>query len=135
MAEDIIITPASGKFDFYDSGDTLTTWVIEAGTLNFKRGGTTYLALDNTYPNFRVTNADLKLITSLTNNSGSLIGTSGWSGARQPTGPTGAQGATGATGNQGFSGATGGQGAQGNKGGQGAQGIMLAVLKKLVLNG
>ena len=65
MAEDIIITPASGKFDFYDSGDTLTTWVIESGTLNFKRAGTTYLALDNTYPNFRVTNADLKLITSL----------------------------------------------------------------------
>jgi hypothetical protein len=36
VAEDIIITPASGKIDFYDSASTVTTWVIETGTLKFK---------------------------------------------------------------------------------------------------
>ena len=45
MAEDIIITPASGKIDFYDSASTVTTWVIETGTLKFKRGATTYLSM------------------------------------------------------------------------------------------
>ena len=110
MAEDIIITPASGKFDFYDSGSTLTTWVIESGTLNFKRAGTTYLALDNTYPHFSVTNADLKLVTSLNNNSGTLIDASGWKGATQPSGPAGAQGGQGAQGAQGSQGAKGAQG-------------------------
>jgi hypothetical protein len=58
MPEDIIITPASGKIDFYDLSSTLITWSISSGTLVFTTGSTTYLSIDNTYPNFRVTNAD-----------------------------------------------------------------------------
>ena len=107
MAEDIIITPGLGKIDFYDLSSNLTTWVIESGTLKFKRSTTTYLSLDNTYPNFKVTNANLYLVTSLVNNFGILINTSGWQGNRQPTGPTGAQGAVGAQGGVGAQGAQG----------------------------
>ena len=116
MAENIIITPDSGKFDFYDSGSTLTTLVIESGALKFKRSGTTYLELSNTSPQFKVNSADLKVVTNLINASGNLISSAGWLGAAQPTGPIGAQGA------QGAQGPTGGQGAQGSQGGQGAQG-------------
>ena len=110
MAEDIIITPGSGKIDFYDLVGNDFIWIIESGSLNFKNGGITRLAMNNTSPMFRVTLADLKLITSLNNNSGMLINTSGWQGARQPTGPIGAQGA------QGTQGAQGAQGFQGNQG-------------------
>ena len=39
MAEDIIITPGSGKIDFYDSASTQTTLVIESGALKFKQAG------------------------------------------------------------------------------------------------
>ena len=58
MAENIIITPGSGKIDFYDSASTQTTLVIESGALKFKQAGTEYLALDNTNNSFRVNAAD-----------------------------------------------------------------------------
>ena len=117
MPENIIITPGSGKIDFSDSADTLTTLVIESGALKFKRGATEYLALDNTNNSFRVNTADLYVNTSVINNAGTLIVSSGWTGTRQPTGPAGAQGNAGAAGGQGA------QGAQGAQGGQGAQGV------------
>ena len=128
MAEDIIITPASGKIDFYDRNSLLTEWIIENGTFNFKRGGQTYLSMDNTYPNYRV-NTNLK-VSNFYNNSGLLITGSGWGGSPQPPGPTGAKGNTGITGAQGAVGAQGAigsqgaQGAQGSQGGQGAQGAV-----------
>ena len=107
MAENIVIIPSGGTINFYDSGSTLTTWVIETGTLKFKRGATTYFSMDNTYPNYRTTNSDLKLSVSLINNSGTLINSSGWQGSRQPTGAQGATGAQGSTGTQGTIGAQG----------------------------
>ena len=100
MAEDIIITPGSGKIDFYDTGNTVTTMVIESGSIKFKRGATEYLALDNTNNSFRTSASDLYVATSLINNAGTLIVSSGWTGNRQPTGPTGAQGNSGGAGGQ-----------------------------------
>jgi hypothetical protein len=64
VAEDIIITPASGKFDFYDTASTVTTMVIESGSIKFKRGATTYLAFNSAQPTIAITNADLRLGTS-----------------------------------------------------------------------
>jgi hypothetical protein len=59
-SEDIIIIPANGIINFYDRNNLLTEWVIDNGTFNFKRGGQTYLSMDNTYPNYRV-NTNLKV--------------------------------------------------------------------------
>ena len=77
MAENIIITPGSGTIDFYDSGNTLTTLIVESGSLKFNRAGGTYLALDNTYPNFKVTLSNLYVGNTLQNNFGNLINSTG----------------------------------------------------------
>ena len=73
MAENIVIIPSGGTINFFDTGSTQTNWVIESGTLKFKRGATTYLSIDNTYPNYRVS-ANLRLSKFLVNNFGNLIG-------------------------------------------------------------
>ena len=78
MAENIIITPGSGTIDFYDSGSTLTTLVIESGALKFKRAGTTYFALSNTSPQFITSNSNLYIGTTVTNTTGTLIDSTGW---------------------------------------------------------
>ena len=122
MANDILITPGSGKIDFSDSASTTTTLVIETNILKFKRGATTYLSLDDISPAFAVSGADLKIGTSLINNTGALINSTGWLGALEPTGSQGAQGAQGTKGPQGNTGPTGGQGAQGAQGTKGPQG-------------
>ena len=70
MGNDILITPGSGKIDFSDSASTVTTLVVESGSLKFKRAATTYLTFNSTSPTFEVSNADLKIGTSLINNSG-----------------------------------------------------------------
>ena len=95
MPENIIITPGTGTIEFSDTASTVTTLVIESGSLKFKRGATTYLTFNSTSPTFAVSGSDLKLVTSLINNSGTLIGSTGWKGAVQPTGPTGNQSAQG----------------------------------------
>jgi hypothetical protein len=124
VAENIVIIPSGGTINFFDTTSTQTNWVIESGTLKFKRGSTTYLSMDNTYPNYRV-NVDLRLNRFFINNFGNLIGAQGWLGNPQPPGPagaTGAQGAQGAQGSQGSKGATGAQGSQGPQGAQGGKG-------------
>jgi len=78
VAENIIITPGSGTIDFYDSGSTLTTLVIESGALKFKRAGTTYFALSNTSPQFITSNSNLYIGTTVTNTTGTLIDSTGW---------------------------------------------------------
>ena len=111
MSENIIITPGSGTIDFNSSLGTDTTFVIESGSLKFKRSTTTIFTIDNTYPNFRVsTNDGLYVINTFINNYGSLINSTGWLGNRQPTGAQGSQGAVGSQGAQGSQGAGGAQG-------------------------
>ncbi|NBW53373.1 MAG: hypothetical protein EBR39_05565, partial [Betaproteobacteria bacterium] len=96
MAEDIIITPGSGQIDFLDTGSTSTLLVVSSGTLQWKRGATTYLTWNSAAPTFRVSDADLKLTTKLVNNAlDPLITSVGWLGNPEPQGaqgPTGAQG-------------------------------------------
>ena len=129
MAEDIIITPGSGKIDFYDSATTLTTLIVvdESSTakLKFRRSATDYLSLSTVAPTFEVQNASFRVTTSIINTSGTVISGSSWVGNQLPQGAqgaTGAQGSQGTTGAQGGQGATGAQGTQGATGGQGAQG-------------
>ncbi len=68
MSENIIITPGSGTIDFNSSLGTDTIFVIESGSLKFKRSTTTIFTIDNTYPNFRVsTNDGLFVINTFIN--------------------------------------------------------------------
>ena len=142
MAEDIIITPNLGKIDFYDSASTLTTLVIESGSLKFKSGTTAYVSMDNISPMLDISNADLKILNTLVNSGGTLINSTAWQGNRLPPGPTGNQGDAGLAGTgvpgfvgpqgpqgpqgtTGFSGVIGAQGPTGAQGPQGAQGATI----------
>ena len=97
MAKDIKIIPTGAIINFFDASTNQTNWVIESGTLKFKRGATTYLSMDNTYPNYRVSSSDLKIGQFVKNNSGNVIDSQGWMGNPESPGPTGPQGDAGAT--------------------------------------
>ena len=69
MSENIIITPGSGTIDFNSSLDIDTIFIIESGSLKFKRSTTTIFTMDNTYPNFRInTNDGLIVVNTFINN-------------------------------------------------------------------
>lgn len=113
MAENIIILPGSSKFEFYDSGNTRTTWVFVSDVvgLRFSSEDATLVEIVDDNPSLIIYNSDL-WVNSITNTWGKIIDGTGWLG-NSNTGPQGSQGSQGAQGAKGFAGFEGAQGAQG----------------------
>jgi hypothetical protein len=107
VAEDIIILPTLGGINFYDTGNTVTTFTVFSDRLAWRAldpslGSIDWLTWQVNNPSFVVNVADLKIVGGLRNDALSpLIDSTGWKGNRLPQGAQGSQGAKGLSGSTG----------------------------------